>query len=109
MDGGDHSSSSSGQVTKRLNHRGSSEGVQTCGRFIQENQVRVCDQLHTNGGSLSFSTRHSLNKRATNLSVLALVKSEFSNDLINSVDLFLMSTLEFQFSCKFKKIGRAHV
>jgi len=42
-------------------------GVEACGRLIQEQKTRRCNELHTNATALSFSSRHTSYKLCTNL------------------------------------------
>ena len=50
-------------------HRYGSVGIQPSGWLIKEQHMRFNDELHTNVGSLSLSSRHSTEKFIANLYV----------------------------------------
>ena len=52
---------------QQLHNRDSCVCVQASGRLIQEQHLRLYDQLHTNAGPLSLSTRHTAKKLCTHL------------------------------------------
>lgn len=60
------------EVAQGLHYRGSCEGVEAGSGLVKEDQVGVCDQLHTDRGTFALSARDTFNKGTTNTSVLAL-------------------------------------
>ena len=72
MNGLDDGSSLFGKILESLHDRGCRERIKTCGRLIQEDQVRIRDKLDTDGCSLSLTTGHTLDERSSDLGILAL-------------------------------------
>ena len=50
-----------------VHDRDSRVGIQTSGWLIQEENLRLNDQLHANVGPLPLTTRHTTNKLSANL------------------------------------------
>ena len=52
---------------EQLNDRDSSMSIQSSGGLIQEQDLRLDDELHADIGPLPLSTRHTSDKLSTNL------------------------------------------
>lgn len=104
----DHCSPTLGQLMKCFNDRCCSKWVQTSGGLIQENEIRVSDELDSNRSSLPLSPWHSLDQRTSNLCVLALIESQFRDDIIHSLNLALIVAPQLQLSCEFKTFTHSH-
>ena len=96
------------QVLECLHHGGSCEGVEACRRFIQEDQIGICDQLDTDGCSLPLSTGHTFDERATDLGVLALGKPEFLDDVLDSCKLLLSGPWQLELCCELEAFPHSH-
>lgn len=70
--------------------------------------MRVSNQLDTDGGTLTLTTRNTLYKRASDLGVLTLIQSELLYDLVNSLQLLGVSTFELQFGSKLEALADRH-
>jgi len=98
-----------GQVEEDLHDVGGGEGVQTGGGLVKEDQGGVRDQLHTDGGSLTFSTGDTLHEGATNLSVLALHHLEVVDDVFDSLHLgFCGDSTELELSSELEALTDGH-
>lgn len=84
MDSLNDGSAALGEFLESFHDRSGCEGVETCGRFVQENQLWISNQLDTNGGSLTLTTRNTFYERPSNLRVLALRQSQFLYDILYS-------------------------
>lgn len=56
MDSTDDCSACQCKISQDFHDSGGCEGIQTSSRLIQEDEVRICDQLNTDGCSLSLSS-----------------------------------------------------
>lgn len=96
------------QVSEGLHHRGGSEGIQTGGGLIQEDEGGVSDELDTDGGSLTFSTRDTLDEGTTDLGVLALHQLQFVDDLLNSRHLFVVRAGKLELGSELEALTHSH-
>jgi len=104
----DSSTVLSRQISERFHDRCRSERVKTRGWLVQEDKGRICDQLHSNRGSLALSSRHTFHKGSSNARIGAFGQLEFVDELIYTSNLVLQAAREFEFGSKFEALSNCH-
>lgn len=87
MDGGDHSLTLlDSQLAQVFHDLSSNERVEASGGLIQEDQRGIRDKLNTHRSTFALSSRNTLHKRSTDVSVLSFVKLELFDQSVNTSD-----------------------
>jgi hypothetical protein len=108
MDGADNGPATESQFPHSFDDGHGSEGVETSSRLVKENEHWVRDQLHSNGSTLTLSSRHSLYHVTSNLCVLALLQSQLSDDIGDSLKFFGERAGKFEFGSEFEAFSDTH-
>ena len=72
------------KISKRFHHRCRCERIETSSWLIEENQIWVCDKFDTDRCSLPLSTRDTFDEWSTDPSVLALVKLQRLDKIVDA-------------------------
>jgi hypothetical protein len=91
----DRSSIFFGQVAEDFHNICGCEGVETRCRLVKEDQTWICDQLDTDGGTLTLATGDTLDKGSTDSRVLTLGQLEIHDELIDA--RYLLGKRSWQF------------
>ena len=79
-----------------------SQGVQTWGGFIQKENVRIWNQLKSNGHSLLFSSWNAFEKNPTDQRIQTFFEFQSFDQLFNFSPLFSFSvSVQFESCCEF--------
>lgn len=70
--------------------------------------MRIGNKLDSDRCALAFTAGHSLDQRAPDLGILALVKPQLLDDLIDPIDLLFMCALELEFGTEFEALTHGH-
>ena len=109
MDCTDHSSSIlDSKIAENFHDVCSGERIKTGCRLIKEDQARIGNELDTDGGTLTLTTRDTLDERSTNSSLRAFGELKVMDELVDTSDLLRKSSRKFKLSGKFKTFSYGH-
>jgi len=92
----------------RIPNFSSRHWIQTSCWFVQENQTGIGNKFDTDGGTLSLTTRNTLNKGTTDSSVLTLREFEGGDDEVNTRHFLFFSSGQLESSGKLETLADSH-
>lgn len=93
-----------GKIVEQLTDGASLEGVEAGGRLVQHDKGGIGNEFHTHRYTLTLTTGEHLSMNTTDLGVLHVVETEFSDDLDDEFVLLVMLSSESKTSRKSKSL-----
>lgn len=104
----DSSSILFGQIAEDFHNICGCERVKARRRLIKEDQTWICDQLDTDGGTLTLATGDTFDKGPTNSRVLALGQLEVVDELIDARYFLRKSSWKFELCSELQTLFYCH-
>ena len=96
------------ELTQALHHSGSREGIKAGSGLVEEDQVGIRDQFHTDRGTLALTTRDTLHQGTANTSVLALSQLQHRDHLVYAFQLYILCCIKFEKGSEGKTLTHSH-
>jgi hypothetical protein len=84
-----------GEIFQSLHHRSCRKRIQTSRGLIQKDKIWISDELNTDTCPFPLTSRNTLDKWSSDLSVLTFSESQLSDDLLHSILFLLHGALKF--------------
>lgn len=96
------------EISQNFHHICGCERVKASRRLVKEDKTWISDEFDTDWGTLSLSTRDTLDKRSTDPGVGTLSQLEVHDESVDAGNFLSVSTWQFKFGSELKTLSYSH-